>query len=653
MISEETVSIPGISLNDLFCISTNDFLRPFEDIVNPDIHKGMSLDFHICDRGHQHKLNPILRLARPEDAVDIVEIYKELYDGTYPYKEMEDVDEVEKMIRDPSVQWIIFQDPSYNIAGCITFVIDFKKKRGYIRGFMLKKKYQGYIDITKAMIGSMIGMCHKYKNTIFIWYVENRTAHAKSQYSMRVCGISPIGFYPNKDIFLGKVESDLMQILYDERALHIYRNKQIPQILPEVKKCFLYSNKRYNLGQFKIKNPSIKLDFNKIGSLKDTLIKNVKVDKFGYEMIKFSFKGQNSFFKFLYTPNVQNFEKTKYQVSSLEELYVFIQEFMNCKKELNVRYCEIFLSAYNPYHQKMFLDAGFSPRGYIPSWKYNKKLKIFEDYILFNCFKGHISNEIQLIQEGWDLFTIINTRPNRKIQERKNNHFMFLERKRFKYFSITSECNFLSPKLFSSLLMGGLCTYIAMLIISIIIAYLSRTSNFRIITHEISCLGSKHFTPLPLLFNSACILGGITAMFLNLALFKHLLPRGPISLRGFRLGYEISRSGLICGMVGNVGYILVGVFSLDRAGPKTLIHGSFASMAFGGFTLSLLSFSICIMFYQVKIPKIYGVIGLVGPSSISIIHCILPYPLLEWILLFTILISLIPQFIWMSIKEFR
>ena len=122
----------------------------------------------------------MLRLAKPEDAKEITEIYKELYNGTYPYKEMEDIEEVKSMIQDPNIQWIIYQDPFYNIAGCITFVLDFENKRGYIRGFMLKKKYQKQIDITKAMIGSMIGMIYKFKDAIFNWYVENRTAHAKS-----------------------------------------------------------------------------------------------------------------------------------------------------------------------------------------------------------------------------------------------------------------------------------------------------------------------------------------------------------------------------------------------------------------------------------------------------------------------------------------
>jgi hypothetical protein len=219
MLSKQIFSEKTVALEELFPNFTHEFLEPFEDIVDTKVRQEFHLDFEIAGVKHKHKISPVLRLARPEDAEQIIEIYKELYDGTYPYKEMEDIHEVRKMIEDPTIQWIVFQDPSLNIAGCITFVLDFANKRGYIRGFMLRRKYQGYIDITKAMIGSMLGVLHKFKDTIYVWYVENRTAHAKSQYSMYVCGIAPIGFYPNKDIFCGKIESDLMQILYDERAL--------------------------------------------------------------------------------------------------------------------------------------------------------------------------------------------------------------------------------------------------------------------------------------------------------------------------------------------------------------------------------------------------------------------------------------------------
>ncbi|MFW9826723.1 MAG: hypothetical protein ACFFEY_03775, partial [Candidatus Thorarchaeota archaeon] len=193
MLFEDTFNNSVISLQELFPISTDQFIKPFENVIDPDIHKEMCLDFELFGREKKEKVNPILRLARLEDAEELIAIYKELYNDTYPYKEMTDVREVQKMLQDPNIQWIVYQDPSYNIAGCITFVLDFENMRGYIRGFMLRKKYQGVVDITKAMIGSMIGMIHKFRDKIYIWYVENRTAHSKSQYSMWVCGIAPIG----------------------------------------------------------------------------------------------------------------------------------------------------------------------------------------------------------------------------------------------------------------------------------------------------------------------------------------------------------------------------------------------------------------------------------------------------------------------------
>lgn len=87
-ISEELITGSVISLGELFPSSTNQFIKPFEKIIDPDIHNGMYLDFELCDREQKNKINPILRLASLDDAEAIVEIYKELYNGTYPYKEI-------------------------------------------------------------------------------------------------------------------------------------------------------------------------------------------------------------------------------------------------------------------------------------------------------------------------------------------------------------------------------------------------------------------------------------------------------------------------------------------------------------------------------------------------------------------------------------
>jgi len=644
MLSEDVISNSAVSLNELFPSYTNHFIKPFEKVVDPDIHNGMCLDFELCDRDSKEKVNPILRLAKLEDAEGIVEIYKELYNGTYPYKEMENMDEIRKMIKDPNIQWIIYQDPSLTLAGCITFVLDFENKRGYIRGFMLKKKYQGYVDITKAMIGSMIGMIHKYNGKIYTWYVENRTAHSKSQYSMWVCGIAPIGFYPNKDVFLGKVESDLMQICYDEKALREYRTRAIPKIMPEVEECYSYSNKRYKLGDYHIEVPDITLDRKKVSRIKKNFVKNMDTDKFGYETIKFSITGTKSFFQFLYTPQVQNFEKTKYRVNNLEELYVFVQEFIKCGKELGIRYCEAFISAYKPTHQKIFSDAGLSPRGYVPSWIYNKNKGKFEDYILFNHYEGNISNEIQLISEGQELLQILELEPSndvpRDTKEAMERAPIFYTIK--KHASVV--WNF--PKTIKSCLMIGVLVYLSLLFGSLIIA---NFFGYTILDNTISQLGLSITTPVPLMFDSACVIGGITSILLYFYLSKRIEVLSFKISKKIKLMYRVQKYGLILGIIGSIGIACVGIFSLERAGPQGVWHGLFSIIAFGGYILSLFTFGILIFKYSMELPKILGITGLI-PIIVSILHGILPIPLLEWLLLISILTSLFPIFCWLSFR---
>ena len=408
MLSDELAISAIIEGSQLLLGTTNQFLKPFEDILESDFKNGMRLNFKLSNRKFIKKIIPILYFANQDDAKEIVQIYKELYNGTYPYKEMEDEEEVRKMIISSNYEWILFKDPNGNIAGCITFALNFNNKKGYIRGFMVKKKYQGRIDVVKAMIGSMIGMCRIYKEKMLIWHVENRTAHAKSQYAMWICGIRPIAFFPNKDIFLHKIESDLMQIIYNEKVLTEYRRKDPPQILQEVINCFLYSNNRYNLGVFQTMDPRLNLDEGKCARLERNLIRKNSKEKHGYEHIRLILKNSDSYFQFLYTPQVKNLEKTVYEVNSLEELQVFLKEFIKISKELKIRYLECFVSSYNPEHQKMFLNAGLTPRGYVPSWRYVERLNLYEDQILFNRYEGSIDEDIQLINEGQQLLDALN-----------------------------------------------------------------------------------------------------------------------------------------------------------------------------------------------------------------------------------------------------
>ena len=407
MITQEAISIPKIiSHQKLNPGSVDEFLDIFEQVLDLDLEKGMELDFTIDSKLGSDKISPTLYLAKPEDALEISTICKEVYEGKYPYKEIEDPKEVKKMIESPENHFILFKIED-DIVGCFRCALDFENRKGYTGGFMVRKEYQGIIDVTKSIIGSYAWMWSTYKDEILMWYCENRTAHAASQYITSVCGLNTVAFFPNKDVFFDRVESDVMGVVFREKALNGYRERQTPLLIRNALDSFLHCDNLYNLGNFQLVSPDLILDYEKIASMQKKFRKDLIKDKYGYQYFQFFITGTKSYFSFLHTPCIQNLEKTKYHVNSSEELFVYLEEFLKVIKENRVRYSEVFVSAFSPEHQQLFYEFGFRARGYVPCWSYKKEENAFEDYVVFNYFEGEVPRP-ELLPAGQDLVDMLN-----------------------------------------------------------------------------------------------------------------------------------------------------------------------------------------------------------------------------------------------------
>jgi len=407
MAIQSTTFEQELSYDDMFNVHPHELLLSFKE-HQFNLEEGTTCNFSVVERINKNKINPVVRRATFNDINDIISVYRDIYGPTYPYKEMMDPEEVNKKITSNNVEWLVFESKTGEIAGCLTFELDFKKKIGYARGFNIKNKYSGKLDAFKACLGSFVAMYHKYNDKIFRWYAENRTAHAKSQYAFSAAGLKPLAFMPNKDIFFGKVESDVFMISYDHRALTRLRSNNIPQIIPEIMNCFQITCQKLHPLSYHIYSKKLNYDHVLVSLLKDKIRVERDKDRFGYEKFNLSIKGTDSYFKFLYTPSVKNFEKTEYKVDSLEELQGFLQKFIIISRKLDIRYVECFVSAYKPEHQLIFQDMGFIPRGYIPSWYYNTEINRFEDSILYNCINEPISKNLNLIKEAVELLNNLN-----------------------------------------------------------------------------------------------------------------------------------------------------------------------------------------------------------------------------------------------------
>ena len=379
-------------------ISIEDMLNTYPLLREINLESGHNFK----DSTRNGKIIPSLRFATEKDAEEITRIFKEVYENTYPYEQMENVSEIQSMIRSPNYYWIIFTLKPDIIAGCIGIRLDFENKTGNFFGFAFRNKFQHIADISTASIACVVAPMYKFKNQIFLWYAEIRSSFSSIQYIAKLTGLSPVGFLPNKDIFFNQPESEILFITYNQKILNELRSSKKPQLISPAIFCYFNAFQKYNLGLPVIKNNNnleSELDQNKLENNRKLILRRIERDKFGNELITISIKGTNNFFQFLHYNNIHIVEKVDYKVSTLEDLCVFLEEIKLIIREFKLRYFEVFLSAYDSTHQMVFYNAGFKPTGYIPAFKYNKDNNLYEDQVLFVYHEKELNKNTHLIRE--------------------------------------------------------------------------------------------------------------------------------------------------------------------------------------------------------------------------------------------------------------
>lgn len=230
-----------------------------------------------------------------------------------------------------------------------------------------------------------------------------------------------------------------------------------------------------------------------------------------------------------------------------------------------------------------------------------------------------------------------------------------INKARAKFYNLVTNYDFV--KFSAMIVMVG---YIGLLIIGVIVAALLDPDGYTIWDNWISDLGSSNDTPAPYLYDIACIIAGSMTIPLTFFMENYLapIPKRLQSNQGHysRLRFRLSSYAFFFSLIGNFGYIGVGIFSADRdfeflsvmgQGP----HGIMSYLAFGGFTFGAFFMGWLIVLYNTKIPKILGIYGIFGPLTVAIINLIDSTPFLEWLLLFSILVWILPLSLILFLKE--
>jgi len=109
-------------------------------------------------------------------------------------------------------------------------------------------------------------------------------------------------------------------------------------------------------------------------------------------------------------------------------------------------------------------------------------------------------------------------------------------------------------------------SYLVLLVLNVL---LSLFFGFSLTSNYISDLGSRVFIPFPYIHNLICIFGGMVSLPVNFFVRKKL----QVTYKSSKYSKHsalFAELGVALGVIGNIGYVLLGVFSLDRAGPGGL-----------------------------------------------------------------------------------
>jgi len=179
------------------------------------------------------------------------------------------------------------------------------------------------------------------------------------------------------------------------------------------------------------------------------------------------------------------------------------------------------------------------------------------------------------------------------------------------------------------LILGGI-TYLLLLIVNI---FLASFYGYNICINFISQLGDSSIIPFPFLNDGITIFCGII-MFFSHFYYVHQL----------KIQYHLSKSfnilirlGFLCGLIGAVGYLFLGVFNLDRAGPGILYHAISMGFAFTGFLVSIAFYSLAFFLTHNRNLKKLGLYGLTFPFICFIVYSPTNNTFAEWVLLFSII----------------
>lgn len=320
------------------------------------------------------------------EAEDIAQLYHKTYhippgnaltQLSYPYPEALDPIWIDAQGRDRkhTIWKVVKNTLDGHVIGSVTIQLDRENKRGYVRGMMIDPAYQG-MGVGRVAyphaFGDIMGT-KANREVIKIFWTENRTAHQGSQRISEALNFYPLGLLPNKDIFQGKRESDLLYALYSMNTLK--RRRPDPQLIQEVLPIYDAVAGQFRLGP--VQSVTVAPIPQKV---EEQVHGTVIPDEYEYGRCTFWLGGETLTMKL--NPRTCVAEELVFSPEINPSTLKTLIKFAIKTLDPILYYIECYVSAYQPQLQQVLADLGFTATGYAPSWNVVHDLR--EDAVHFS-----------------------------------------------------------------------------------------------------------------------------------------------------------------------------------------------------------------------------------------------------------------------------
>ncbi|MBI3543773.1 MAG: GNAT family N-acetyltransferase, partial [Deltaproteobacteria bacterium] len=138
---------------------------------------------------------PAVRVATPDDALRIINLYHEIYEGTYPDARMTDFAKLRRVLASDDYVWIVADD-GRAIVGSIVYRVDPVNLLAKVFGGAVLPAYRGH-KLTEKLMVYGTDRLKRLHRPVEVVYATTRTVLEAPQKLTSNLGYRKLGIFPN------------------------------------------------------------------------------------------------------------------------------------------------------------------------------------------------------------------------------------------------------------------------------------------------------------------------------------------------------------------------------------------------------------------------------------------------------------------------